>query len=145
MNITANFTLEEMTFSARAARLGIDNTPSPEHFRNMRRLCALLEDVRDVVGAPGTVTSGYRCPLLNAQTPGSSDKSQHMYGTAADTKWRGLSPDETIQIILEADLDFDQMIREYDSWVHISVPNNPQDKPRKQVLIIDSKGTRPYA
>ena len=149
MNLSTNFTLEEMTFSQTAARRGIDNTPTPEHFRNLRRLCALLEDVRDVVGTPIRVTSGYRCPELNRAVGSRAKYSQHTFGCAADIKCVGVSVEETIEIIIEADLPFDQMIMEFagspsGGWVHISVPNDPQDKPRKEVLISDSKGERPY-
>lgn len=147
--LSEHFSLDELVFSQTAARKGIDNTPTPEHFRNMRRLCALLEDVRDVVGTPVRVTSGYRCPDLNLAIGGAKN-SQHLTGCAADIKCAGVSTQEVIEIIIEADLPYDQLIQEYaDSatggWVHISVPNDPQDKPRKDVLIIDSKGTRGYA
>lgn len=148
MNLSENFTLEEMTFSQTAARRGIDNTPTPEHFRNLRRLCALLEDVRDVCATPVRITSGYRCEELN-RAVGGAKNSQHLTGCAADIKCIGLPIEETMQIIIEADLSYDQLIMEFaDSpsggWVHISVPNDPQDKPRKEVLIIDSKGERPW-
>lgn len=143
MNISEHFTLEEMTFSQTAARRGIDNTPPPEHFRNLRRLCALLEDVRDVCATPVMVTSGYRCQELN-DAVGGAKNSQHLTGCAADIKCAGLSVEETIQIIIEADLSYDQLIMEYDSWVHISVPNDQQEKPRKQALIIDKMGTRSF-
>jgi len=143
VNITPHFTLEEMTFSQNAARRNIDNTPPLEAFRNLRRLCALLEDVRDVCAAPVSISSGYRCEALNVLV-GGQRYSQHLRGCAADFKCAGLSIEETINIIIEADLPYDQLIMEFDSWVHISVPNDMQDKPRKQALIIDHKGARPY-
>jgi hypothetical protein len=102
-----------------------------------------LEDVRDVCAAPVRVTSGYRSEDLNLAIGGAKN-SQHCVGAAADIKCAGVSPQEAIEILLEADLPYDQLILEYSSWVHISVPNDPQDKPRKEVLIIDSKGVRPY-
>lgn len=143
MRISQNFTLEEMTFSQTAARMGIDNTPPQEVFRNLKRLCALLEDVRDACAAPIRISSGYRSPDVN-RAVGGARNSQHALGCAADFTAHGMTIDEVIQIIIEADLPFDQLIREFNSWIHISVPNTVNDKPRKQALIIDKKGTRPY-
>lgn len=143
MNLTPHFTLEEMTFSQTAIRRGIDNTPTPEHFRNLRRLCSLLEDVRDVIGSPIRITSGYRCEELNGLVGGAKN-SQHMIGCAADIKPVSMDLGEAIEVIIDADIEFDQLILEFNSWIHISVPNTQTDKPRKQVLIIDSEGTRPW-
>ena len=70
--------------------------------------------------------------------------SQHLIGCAADIRITGMTPDEVIQAIKYSDIQFDQMIREFDSWTHISVANSPNITPRNQILIIDKEGTRPY-
>jgi hypothetical protein len=90
------------------------------------------------------VNSGFRCKELN-DAVGSKDTSQHRLGCAADIRVPGLSPDQVVQAILNSPIQFDQLIREFDSWTHISVPNEPFGSPRKQVLIIDKQGTRIYS
>lgn len=142
MKLSAHFTLEEMTASQTATRRGLNNTPNDSAIDNLRRLCLVLEEVRKVVGKPITVTSGYRGRELN-QAIGGASNSQHTYGCAADIKVHGLTPDEIIRMILTANIRFDQLIREYDSWVHISVPINGKSW-RKQCLIIDKQGARLY-
>ena len=84
--LTKSFTLEELVFSQTAAREGIDNTPAAAHVRAMRALCTnVLQPLRDAVGAPLVVSSGYRSPRLNKFVGGSA-RSQHMEGKAADVK-----------------------------------------------------------
>ena len=56
-----------------------------------------------------------------------------------------MKPDEVVRAVIASDLPFDQVIREFDRWTHISVPSRPDDKPRRQALIIDKAGTRPFA
>ena len=143
MKLSEHFTLEELTASDTAARLGIDNTPPTHAIENLKRLCALLEDVRHAVGKPIRISSGYRCLKLN-HAVGSRDTSQHLQGCAADIKVQGVTVDELMKVIIGAGVKFDQLIREFDSWVHISVPNTPADKPRHSMLIIDRAGIRPY-
>jgi hypothetical protein len=55
-----------------------------------------------------------------------------------------MTPDDVVKAIIASDIPYDQIIREFDRWTHISVPNEPNGKPRKQALIIDKQGTRPY-
>lgn len=143
MRLSEHFTLDEMTFSQTAARDNIDNTPSPEIIKNLIRLCALLEDVRKTVGKPITVTSGYRSPEVN-RLIGSKDTSQHCKGCAADIKIGRLSVDESMDAIIKSGIIFDQCIAEYNSWIHISVPNKPDGIPRMEKFIIDHNGTRKY-
>ena len=144
MYLSKNFTLEELTFSDAAARHGLDNTPNEEITENLKRLCdRILEPIRDIVHKPVHVTSGYRSPVVNSLV-GSKVTSQHVRGCAADIKVPGVSPDVLIKAIIGAGLPYEQVIREYQSWVHISVPNDPNEKPKRQALIIDNKGTRPY-
>lgn len=143
MKLSEHFTLEELTASDTAARLGINNTPPVYVIENLKRLCTLLEDVRHAVGKPIRISSGYRCLKVN-HAVGSRDTSQHLQGCAADIKVQGVTVDELMKVIIGAGVKFDQLIREFDSWVHISVPNTPADKPRHSMLIIDRAGTRPY-
>jgi uncharacterized protein YcbK (DUF882 family) len=143
MQLSEHFTLKELTESDTAARLGIDNTPPTYVVENLKRLCMVLEEVRHAVGKPIRVSSGYRCLKVN-HAVGSKDTSQHIVGCAADIKIEGVKPDELMKAIIGAGIKFDQLIREFDSWVHISVPNTPVDKPRHSMLIIDRKGIRPY-
>lgn len=143
MKLTPNFSLEELTHSETAKRLGLDNTPSEDVKANLTRLARLLEDIRRVLGRPIMVNSAYRSQEVN-KAIGSKPTSQHCIGCAADIRVPGLTPDNIVKEILKTNLEYDQLIREFDSWVHISIPNKFANKPRKQVLIIDKDGTRPY-
>jgi len=143
MKLSPNFTLEELTQSEIANRMGLDNTPNEEVKTNLIRLARFLEEVRRMLGRPIMVNSAYRSQEVN-KALGSKPTSQHCVGCAADIKVPGLTPDSIVKELLKTNLEYDQLIREFDSWVHISIPNNFADKPRKQVLIIDKTGTRPY-
>jgi hypothetical protein len=150
--LSAHFTLEELTASETAERHGIDNTPTPEHLENLQRLAEFLETVKAALGGkPVMINSAYRGPAVNEKV-GGSKSSQHMIGCAADLRIPGMNPDQVCRAIIEANLPFDQLIREfYDpqkaagGWTHISVPNTPGSTPRKQALIIDKSGTRPFS
>ena len=89
------------------------------------------------------VNSAFRSKQVN-DAVGSKDTSQHRVGCAADIRVPSMTPDAVVKAVIAAKLPFDQLIREFDRWTHISVPNDPKGKPRNQVLIIDSQGTRPY-
>ena len=144
MKLSSHFTLEELIASDTAARFGLDNTPNAEVIENLKRLCSLiLEPLRDLVHAPVHINSGYRSLEVNRKV-GSKDNSQHVKGCAADIKVQGVTPDELIKVIIGAGLPYEQVIREFDRWVHVSVPNNPHTLPKRQELIIDKNGTRPY-
>ena len=143
MKLSPNFTLEELTHSEIAERLGLNNTPDAIITANLTRLARFLEEVRRVVGRPIMVNSAYRSPKVN-EAVGSKPTSQHCNGCAADIKVPGLTPNDVVNFVIKSNIEYDQVIREFDSWVHISIPNNFADKPRKQVLIIDKSGTRPF-
>ncbi|MGE8307258.1 MULTISPECIES: D-Ala-D-Ala carboxypeptidase family metallohydrolase [Pseudomonas] len=132
MFITPHFTLDEMTVSQIAAREGLDNTPTPEALANLQVLCGALETIRALFGAPVIVSSGYRSSALN-QRIGGSPKSQHVQGLAADFTVIDVSPRDTVRKICDSDVPFDQLILEFDRWVHLSVVNGA---PRRQVLTI---------
>ena len=145
MNLSKHFTLDELTGSETAARNGWDNTPNPTEMANLVRLAAFLEDVKTVLGGkPVIINSAFRSKLVN-DAVGSRDTSQHRIGCAADIRVPGMTPDDVVKAVMAAGLGYDQVIREFDRWTHISIPNNPEDKPRQQALIIDRSGTRQYA
>ena len=142
MNLSPNFTLEELTFTDHRE---FDNTPNATERANLVRLAALLERVKTALGnAPVMVNSAFRCKQVN-DAVGSKDTSQHRLGCAADIRVPGLTPDQVVKACIAAKLPFDQLIREFDRWTHISITNTQNGTPRNQVLIIDGKGTRPYA
>jgi len=141
MNLTKNFTLEELTITDHRE---FDNTPNETERANLVRLAGLLELVKVAIGGkPVMVNSAFRSKKVN-DAVGSKDTSQHRVGCAVDIRVPGMTPDQVVKAVITAKLPFDQLIREFDRWTHISIPNDPKGKPRGQTLIIDSKGTRPY-
>ena len=144
MNLSKNFTLQELTHSEIAERKGWDNTPPASAYNNLVRLANLLEEVRFLLGKPLVINSGYRCKLVN-DAVGSVDSSQHRLGCAADIKVGGMTPNQVVKAIIDSDIQYDQLIREFDTWTHISIPNLPEQTPRNQTLIIDKSGTRSYS
>ena len=139
--LTENFTLEELTHTDHRQ---FDNTPNADELANLARLAKFLEDVRVVLGKPIMVNSAFRSKQVN-DAVGSKDTSQHRIGCAADIRVPGMTPDEVVKTVITAGLGYDQIIREFDRWTHISIPNHPEDKPRQQALIIVKQGTRIYA
>ncbi len=139
--MTPNFTLAELTVTDHRE---FKNEPNPSEIANLQRLASLLEQVKVAIGGkPVMVNSAFRSKQVN-DAVGSKDTSQHRLGCAADIRVPGMMPDQVVKAVIAAKLPFDQLIREFDRWTHISVPNDPKGKPRGQVLIIDGKGTRPY-
>ncbi|MGH8381986.1 D-Ala-D-Ala carboxypeptidase family metallohydrolase [Pseudomonas sp.] len=136
MHLSEHFTLAEMTISESAARLNIDNTPSAETLINLRRLCTFLEQVRLLIDKPVLVSSGYRSVELN-RAIGGSLKSAHVQGLAADINAPGMAPLALAQRVADSPLMFDQLILEYDQWVHLGLAATPE---RRQLLTI-RKGT----
>ena len=144
MNLTVHFTLEELTASETAERNGWDNSPNDQELANLVRLAEFLEQVKEVLaGKPLIISSGLRTKKVN-DAVGSKDTSQHRIGCAADFKVPGMTPDEVVKAIVASGLEYDQVIREFDRWTHISIPNSVNFSPRAQALIIDKAGTRPY-
>jgi len=144
VKLTEHFSLEELTFSEIAERNGWDNTPNDQELENLKRLAEFLEDVKQTLGGkPIIVSSGFRSKQTNDGV-GSRDSSQHRIGAAVDFRVPELTPDQVVRAVIASDLPYDQVIREFDRWTHISIPNTPDMKPRKQALIIDKQGTRPF-
>ena len=143
MNLSPNFTIEELTVSEIAARRGLDNIPNATEVANLVRVAELLEQVRALLGKPILVNSAFRSKPVN-DAVGSRDTSQHRLGCAADIRVPGLTPKQVVQACIDAKVPFDQIIEEFDSWTHISVPNTKEQQPRRQALVINKAGTRPF-
>ena len=142
MNLSDHFTLEELTVTDHRT---LDNTPDPAARANLQRLAVFLELVKDRLGGrPIMVNSAFRSKAVN-DAVGSKDTSQHRLGCAADVRVPGMTPDAVVRAVMASGLAYDQIIREFDAWTHISIPNTPTAAPRKSALIIDRAGTRPFA
>ena len=140
--LTEHFTLEELTHTDHRE---LDNTPSEYEKANLVRLAVFLELVKKTLdGKPIMVNSAFRSEAVNTAC-GSKSTSQHRLGCAADLRVPGMTPDEVVKAIIGSDLQYDQCIREFDRWTHLSVPSHEGEKPRRQALIIDKMGTRKYA
>jgi uncharacterized protein YcbK (DUF882 family) len=144
MQLSEHFSLEELTHSEVAERKNLDNTPNASEIANLTRLAALLEQVRSLLNKPIMLNSGFRSKPVN-DSVGSKDSSQHRIGCAADIRVPGMTPKQVVEAIIASDIGYDQVIEEFSSWTHISVPNTIETKPRKQALIIDKAGTRIFS
>ena len=142
MNLTENFTYEELTHTDHRE---FDNTPDEAEMANLVRLANFLEQVKEVLGGkPIMINSAFRSAEVN-KAVGSTDRSQHRHGCAADIRVPGMTPDEVVTAIINSGLPYDQCIREFDRWTHVSIPNHEDIQPRAMALIIDKSGTREYA
>ena len=142
MNLTKHFTLEELTHTDHRE---LENIPNETEQANIQRLAEFLEAVKTLLGGkPIMVNSAFRSKAVN-DAVGSKDTSQHRIGCAADIRVPGMTPDQVVRAVIASDLGFDQVIREFDRWTHISIPNQATGSPRKQALIIDKAGTRVFA
>lgn len=131
MNLSANFTLKELTKSDTATRLGLDNTPDDEALENLKTLCEMvLQPVREHFDKSVSVNSAYRSPESNAAV-GGSKTSDHCKGMAADIEIVGVANADLAQWIMD-NLEYKQLILEFytpgipdSGWVHVSYdPNN---------------------
>ena len=142
MLLTPHFSLEELTVTDHRE---FDNIPNSSEINNLKRLAEMLEEVKELLGGkPIIVNSAFRSKQVN-DAVGSKDTSQHRVGCAADIRVPGVTPDEVVKAVIASGIAYDQIIREFNSWTHISVTTNPFGTPRKQALIIDKQGTRPYS
>ena len=142
--MTPHFTLAELTATSHRQ---FDNTPNEAETANLQKLAEFLERVKEALdGKPIMINSAFRSKQVN-DSVGSKDTSQHRTGCAADFKVPGMTPDQVVRTIIAAGLPFDQIIREFSDpvagggWTHVSI----SDKPRRQALIIDKQGVRPFA
>ena len=137
--MTPHFTLAELTHTDHRE---LENIPNETELANIQRLAEFLEDLKTVLGGkPIMVNSAFRSKAVN-DAVGSKDTSQHRIGCAADLRVPSMTPDAVVRAIIASDLPYDQVIREFDRWTHVSIPNEPARAPRKQALIIDKQGTR---
>jgi hypothetical protein len=137
-NLSPHFTLEEMTASQEAARRGIDNTPSEQIVANLRIMCEKLEAVREFLGHPMIVSSGYRCPELNAAI-GGAPTSAHMTGFAVDFICPAFGlPVDVCRALEKSGLQYDQLIHEYARWTHLSF--DPQQRRESLTIFKSSQG-----
>lgn len=144
MKLSEHFSLIEFTRSQTASRYGIDNTPNKEQLENLKTLAKGLEDVRTKLdNNPINISSGFRCQDLNDRL-GSKRTSRHILGLAADfTCDRYDSVGRVFEVLADSSIQFDQLILEYDSWIHIAFPKEGEE-PKRQVLIIDKNGVHFY-
>ncbi len=141
MKLSEHFTFAELTVTSHRS---LDNTPDAAALVNLKRLAEFLELVKSRLGGRAVmITSGYRSAAVNAAC-GSRDTSQHRLGCAADIMVPGMTPDAVVRAVLASKLPFDQLIREFDRWTHVSIPNHSSSQPRRMALIIDKAGTRPF-
>ena len=140
--MTPHFTLAELTHTDHRE---LENIPNETELANIQRLAEFLEDLKTVLGGkPIMVNSAFRSKAVN-DAVGSKDTSQHRLGCAADLRVPSMTPDAVVRAIIASDLGYDQVIKEFDRWTHVSIPNEPARAPRKQALIIDKQGTRLFA
>ena len=148
MNLTANFSLHELSKSETALRMGFDNTPDEEATENLRLLCEkVLQPVRDHYGKGVKVNSAYRSPESNAAV-GGSKTSDHCKGMAADIEIPGVANADLAQWIMD-NLDYTQLILEFytpgipdSGWVHVSY--NPADLRKQELTATKVAGKTTY-
>jgi hypothetical protein len=140
-----NFSIDELTHSDTAARHDIDNTPNDNELDNLLITAMEMENVRELLGnKPIYVSSGYRCLALN-ELLGSKRTSAHIRGLACDFTCRQFgTPDKIVFAIINSKIKFDQLILEYDQWVHISFCED-KEIPRRQALVINKEGAMIYS
>lgn len=140
--LSPHFCLDEFTKSSTAIKHGIQNNPPQEAVENLRRLCAnTLEPLREELGLPVVITSGFRTKALNDILAHASERSQHMQGQAADfyvaPGESGLSRRELLikafrLIITSEKIDYDQLIL-YPSFIHVSYVS--RERNRRTILL----------
>lgn len=145
MNLTPNFTLEELTFSSTAIRNNLDNHPNGDQLTNLQRLCeVLLEPARALLGGhPFQVDSGFRCAELNALVHGVPN-SAHKDGRAADVIPRDLDLKACFDQLRTSPLPYDQIIFECAAWIHLAVAPDGQ-APRRQALLAVKDAARRFS
>lgn len=117
-----------MTISQLAVRNGIDNVPPPDVVARMVKTAHGLERIRTACGNRAIrISSGYRSPEVNRLVGGvSNPPSQHTTGEAADFTVAKLTPRQVVEIVSQSGIEFDQLILEFNSWVHVSFTDNPR-------------------
>ena len=150
MKLSEHFTLEELTVSPTAKKLGLPNNPTPEHIENMKNVCEkILEPVRAHFGKPVQINSSYRSPAVNAKV-GGSKTSQHSNGEAVDFEIPGID-NKTVADWVGDNLIFDQIILEFytkgdknSGWVHCSIKRNGQNRKQRMIATKSRAGGTVY-
>lgn len=141
MKLTKNFTLEELTASPTAKRLGIDNTPNTEQLENLFKLAGVLQTIRNSFGMSIVVNSAFRCEELN-RAVGGANNSDHKYGAAADIQTVGDRYNKNlwnliVRLAERGEIECRQIIDEYNlQWIHISVNHSHNEAKKNQILHI---------
>lgn len=144
IQFTPHFKLSEFVSSETAEKQGIENNPSPEAVENLRLLSVhTLEPLREALGLPIVITSGYRCKALNDLIAHHSQRSQHMEGRAADFYVNGSSHRELLieafrTIITSPEIDYDQLII-YPTFIHVSFVSHNDN--RHKIMSANGQGT----
>jgi hypothetical protein len=142
--LSNHLTLEEMTRSQTALRLGIDNTPSPDVIARMTKLAEeFFEPVRTLLGVPLHVDSGFRCVTLNEKVGGASS-SAHLRGDAIDFIPVGMDLQQAFDAIRRSPLPFDQLIIECGTWIHLGQARSGAMPRRDQLVASGSPGHWSY-
>ena len=150
MQLSKNFSLAELTKSQTATRMGLDNNPSEDETENLRLLCErVLQPGRDHFNHVITISSGYRNEILSNKI-GSSSKSQHCKGEAADFEIFG-TPNNEVSDWIKENLMFDQLILEYyepgqpnSGWVHVSYKREINSNRKEYLMAIKKNGRTEY-
>jgi len=141
--ITKNFSWHEILHSDTAVKYGIVNQPNSKQIDNVIALCVnMLQPLRDKLGNPIRVTSGFRCPELNAHKDiGGAPGSQHTRGEAVDIKVDSMTTQELFEFVISSGIVFDQAIQEYNDWVHLSYTTRRPNR-QKAIYAIRTKSGR---
>lgn len=135
--LSEHFSLKELTVTSK----NIDNTPTAEILESLKYTAKQMELVRALLAKPIKVTSAYRSPAVN-KAVGGATSSQHLLGQAVDFTCTSFgTPRDIVLAILASGTVFDQLICEYNSWVHISFKETNN---RKQALVIDARGAKEF-
>ena len=131
-----NFTMSELLNSDEAKKYGINNIPNDKQILDnlLVLITECLQPIREYIGKPMIVTSGYRCQTLNSlPTIKGAKNSEHLKGCAADFVIKGMTPKQVIELIQKSGIEYRQLINEYDLWTHISYVkgNNIKQPPFK--------------
>jgi len=146
MQLTHNFSLKEIVNSPTAVRLDFEEQfdSNPEIIENLRQLCIhILQPLRESARRAVFVNSGYRCLRLNSQVNGSR-LSQHLKGQAADLVVSGYSIEQIYNKIRNSNLPYDQVIQEFDRWIHISFNSGPGGFRKQNLRAVKENGMTKY-
>ena len=144
MQLSKNFTLEELTNSSTAKKYKIDNTPNFEEKLNLLHLAQeVLQPIRDAWGESISINSGFRNAKLNKLVKGASN-SDHLFGAAADIRTKKNTKEENkklfnliLKLANEGKITCRQIIDEYNyKWIHVSVNHKKNGYRKNQVVHI---------